>query len=259
MNQQAHHTRFSSRADHYARHRPGYPRSLYAYVRTHTGLGAGQPVADIGSGTGLLSRLFLDNGHPVFGIEPNQPMRQAADIDLVDFPNFHNLAGAAEAIPLDDASVNLLVAGQSFHWFNPSAFKAEAQRVLAPMSQVALIWNRRVDHDPFVAAYEALLDQYAIDYYKADPKHRMSDEKIAVFFDPAPVHKTSFPNPRPYDWQGIFGLAMSQSYVPPAGHPNHAGFLSGLKNLFEKYQRDNRITLALDTHLYFGPIHNHER
>lgn len=255
MNRQAHLTRFSSRAEHYAQHRPGYPQALYDHLRAHASFSAGKPVADLGSGTGLLSRLFLDNGHPVFAIEPNPPMRRAAEKRLADYAGFRSLAGQAEAIPLEDASVSLLVAGQAFHWFDALAFKAEAQRVLAPGGYVALIWNRRVDHDPFVIAYEALLDQHAIDYYKADAKHRMTDDKIGAFFAPVPLRAVSLPNPHRYDWDGLSGLAMSQSYVPQPDHPNHARFFKGLRALFDEYQKEGSITLALSTNLYFATIH----
>lgn len=254
MNQQAHIDRFNPRAGHYARHRPGYPQALYEHLGAQVGLAPGEPVADLGSGTGLLSRLFLENGHPVLGIEPNPAMRAAAEKDLSGFPQFHSLEGQAEAIPLEEASIGLLVAGQAFHWFDPSAFKAEAQRVLIPEGHVALIWNRRVDDDPFVMAYETLLGQYAIDYYKADPKHRMTEEKIAAFFAPVSVRSASFPNASRYNWQGLRGLAMSQSYVPLPDHPNHAGFLSGLRALFDQFQDDTHITLSLTTKLFFGPL-----
>ena len=254
MSQQAHLNRFSPRAGHYARHRPGYPQALYDFLRVQARIAPGEPVADIGSGTGLLSLLFLENGHPVLGIEPNPTMRAAAESGLSGFSQFHSLDGQAEAIPLEEASISLLVAGQAFHWFDPTAFKAEAQRVLFPQGYVALIWNRRVDDDPFVTAYEALLEQHGIDFYKADAKHRMTEEMIAAFFAPVRVEKASFPNPRQYDWQGLLGLALSQSYVPLPDHPNHAGFLQGLHALFDQYQDNGHINLSLITNLYFAQV-----
>lgn len=247
-------TRFSERARNYARHRPGYPQPLYDHLRQAASLAPGAAVADIGSGTGLLSRLFLDNGHPVIGVEPNAPMRAAGERYLAGYPGFNSLDGAAEQLPLEDSSIDLLVAGQAFHWFQPAAFRGEAARVLRPGGHAALIWNRRDEREPLVQAYEQLLDGLAVDYYKADPKHRLRAQTIADFFHPLEAHYAQFPNPISYDWEGLQGLAASQSYVPLPDHPNHKPFYARLEQLFSDFQKGGLITLALITHLHHGPL-----
>jgi SAM-dependent methyltransferase len=249
-------TRFSNRAESYAHHRPSYPQALYDHLRLAAALAPGALVADIGSGTGLLSKLFLENGHPVIGVEPNGPMRAAGEVFLAAFPDFKSLDGAAEELPLDDNSVDLLVAGQAFHWFQPTDFRREAQRVLRPGAHAALIWNRRDESDPFVRTYEQLLNDLAVDYYKADPKHRLRQESILEFFQPRTPHYTTFPNPLPYDWGGLQGLASSQSYVPLPDHPNYVPFFTRLEELFEQFNQNGAVTLALLTHLYHGPLGN---
>lgn len=247
-------TRFSDRADAYARHRPTYPQALYDHLHQAGALAPGSTVADIGSGTGLFAQLFLDNGHPVIGVEPNAPMRAAGDRFLAAYPDFRSVDGAAEQLPLTAGSVDLVVAGQAFHWFQPEAFRREAIRVGRPPAQVALIWNRRNESDPFIAAYEQLLDDLAVDYYKADPKHRLRTESIEQFFDFGKFQYTTFSNPLVYDWDALQGLAMSQSYVPQPSHPNHAPFFARLEALFNQFQQNQAIALALTTHLYHGPL-----
>ena len=248
-------TRFSDRAEHYARHRPTYPQTLYDDLRQAATLTPEAHVADIGSGTGLLAKLFLDNGHPVIGVEPNAPKRAAGDAFLSAYPEFRSLDGAAENLPLDAASVDLLVAGQAFHWFQPADFRREALRVMRPGGQAALIWNRRDERDPFVQAYEQLLDDLAVDYYKADPKHRLRQESILEFFHSQNSVYTTFPNPLSFDWDGLQGLASSQSYVPLPDHANHAPFFIRLRELFDQHQQNGAVTLALVTHLYHAPLH----
>src|SRR5260370_9091015 len=90
-------------------------------VRGECGLRPGHVVADVGSGTGLLSELFLKNGNRVYGVEPNEAMRQAGEEYLASFDGFTSVNGSAEATTLDDASVDFVPAGQTFPWFEPRA------------------------------------------------------------------------------------------------------------------------------------------
>lgn len=247
-------TRFSDRAENYARHRPGYPAALYAYLRREAALPPGAPIADVGSGTGLLSKLFLEQGHPVIGIEPNQAMRLAGERYLAGFSGFRSLDGRAEALPLEDASVDLLVAGQAFHWFDATPFRREAQRVLRPDGHAALIWNRRDTEDPFVKDYNQLLEELAVDYRNADPEYRL--EGLAQFLGPE-AKSVTFPNPLSYNLPALRGLALSQSYVPLPDHPNHAPFFERLEAIFYAHHRAGAVTLPLVTHLHHAPLRPH--
>jgi SAM-dependent methyltransferase len=150
--------RFSNRADNYARYRPGYPLGVMDILRNQCGLTDASVVADIGSGTGILSELFLRNGNTVFAIEPNAAMRQVADRLLGEFPNFLSIDATAEATTLDASSVDLVTAAQAFHWFDRDRARKEFARILRPGGWVALIWNeRRLDSTAFLRDYEQLL------------------------------------------------------------------------------------------------------
>ena len=120
--------RFSDRVENYVKYRPGYPPALLDCLRQVCGLTPAAVIADVGSGTGILSELFLKNGTPVFAVEPNDDMRQAAELRLGHYPNFASVAGTAETTMLSDRSVDLVTAGQAFHWFDVSQAKAEFAR-----------------------------------------------------------------------------------------------------------------------------------
>ena len=112
-------------------------------------------VADVGSRTGLLSRVFLDAGHPVVGVEPNAAMRAAAEADLAVYPGFTSVEGRAEASTLADGSVQLVIAGQAFHWFEPAAAALEFRRIAASPGWAAMVWNDRpAGGSPFISAFE---------------------------------------------------------------------------------------------------------
>jgi ubiquinone/menaquinone biosynthesis C-methylase UbiE len=145
--------RFTNRVDHYTKYRPPYPRAVLDLLRVKCGLTSTSVVADVGSGTGILSQLFLNNGNRVFGIEPNKEMREAGERRLNDHPRFTSVAGTAEATTLDDDSVDLVTAGQAFHWLDPERTRTEFARILEPGGWVVLVWNwRRKDKTPFLAA-----------------------------------------------------------------------------------------------------------
>ena len=248
--------RFSMRAENYAKYRPGYPESLYEYLTAEAGLQAADKVADLGSGTGLLSVLFLHHGHIVYGIEPNVEMRAYAEERLLAFhPRFHSIEGRAETIPLEEDTVEFVVAGQAFHWFDPQSAKREMSRVLPHGKQVALIWNRRDPTNNFQAAYEALLDEYGTDYRQVDQQRTATDEKIAAFFFPNQVRKEMFPNRQTLDEAGLTGRLLSSSYMPMENHPNFRAMMADVAKVFNRFQDGGTIHFDYKTTVYHASIH----
>src|ERR1700719_3429512 len=118
-------SRFSDRVENYVRYRPGYPPQAFRELQARCGLMPGHAVADIASGTGIWTRLLLENGNPVFGVEPNSEMRKAGEGLLARFPKFNSVAGTAEATTLADQSVDFVTAAQAAHWFDREQSRRE--------------------------------------------------------------------------------------------------------------------------------------
>jgi len=223
-------------------------------LREECGLAPESVVADIGSGTGLLARLFLENGNVVYGVEPNDAMRQAGEQLLKDYPRFRSVAGSAETTTLGDASADFVVAGQAFHWFEPKAARTEFARVLRLQGWVAIVWNeRKKDATPFHRDYENLLRTYGTDYTRVAASYpermRMED-----FFGPGTFQHRSFATEQKFDFDGLRGRLMSASYAPAQGHPNHEPMIAALKRLFEKHAEGGRVRIEYETHIYYGRI-----
>lgn len=247
--------RFSTRVENYIRYRPGYPPGVIATLQEVCGLSPAARVADIGSGTGLLARGFLDLGCRVFGVEPNPEMRAAAERLLADDPNFSSLDGSAEATGLPDACVDFLTAGQAFHWFDPPRARQEFARILRPGGWVALVWNeRRVESTAFLCDYEALLQMHGTDYRQVDHRNvEASPDALPGFFG-GPYHQVRFDNAQVFDYAGLEGRLLSSSYAPGPGHPDHAPMLAELRRIFDRHQRGGRVVFEYDTNLYYGHL-----
>jgi SAM-dependent methyltransferase len=246
--------RFGDRVADYVATRPGYPPAVLNLLRAEAGLTPASIVADVGSGTGLSARLFLENGNTVYGVEPNAEMRAAGEQFLAGYPGFHGVAGTAEATTLLDASIDLVVAGQAFHWFDPPRARAEFRRILRSGGFVVLMWNtRRVDTSPFLRGYEQLLQRYGTDYREV--VHTNVDHaKLAAFFGPGGFQSFKLDNEQLFDREGLKGRLRSSSYTPPPGHPNFEPMMADLNRLFDTFHENGRVRFEYDTELYVGRL-----
>lgn len=244
--------RFTDRVADYVKYRPDYPREVVTFLHTTCGLAEGARVADIGAGTGISSRLFLEAGHPVVAVEPNQAMRAAADAWLSHYAGYASVAGTAESTSLDNASVDLVIAAQAFHWFDPATARREFARILKPRGLIALMWNSRLlEGTPFLADYEALLQRFGVDYQAVSERYG-DDDSMAAWFGDAFTHKASFPHAQRLDFEGLKGRLMSSSYAPKVGHPNHQPMLAALRELFDRTAHDGTVDFAYETRVYVG-------
>ena len=245
--------RFSTRVDNYIKYRPSYPADVLELLRVSCDLAATSKVADIGSGTGILTELLLETGAEVFAVEPNREMREAAERLLSDYGRFRSVPGTAEATTLPDASVDLVTASQSFHWFDVQKARRELARILKPRGWVMLIWNERpLDAGAFLDAYETLLRRHAAEYDQIT-NSRADEAKIREFFG-HPPETAVFSNRQTFDFAGLEGRLMSSSYAPEPGHPEYEPMMAGLRDLFERHNRGGKIIFPYRTLVYFRQL-----
>jgi SAM-dependent methyltransferase len=243
-------SRFSDRVANYVKYRPGYPAEL---VTALLGRNAKPVVADLGSGTGIFTRLLLQRDLRVFGVEPNAAMREAAEEYLSQYDNFSSIDGDAENSGLDDASVDLITAAQAFHWFNNEQARTEFARILKTDGELALIWNKRRMEQPFQRAYDALLRQIAPQYDQVNHMNLGSGD-LAGFFAAGAMQVQHFDNHQQLDFEGLIGRLKSSSYCPVDATPAYRQLVKELRLLFDKHAVDGLLVFEYDTRLYRGAL-----
>jgi len=238
----------------YVKYRPSYPQAYLDYLVNEVGTNPDSTVADIGAGTGILSKLLAPRAKTVLAVEPNAEMRLAAAEYCKDALNIAVIDGSAEATTLPDSSVDFITAAQAFHWFHLDESKTEFRRILKAGGKVALVWNVRDVITPFGREYESVVKQHCLEYLGSGGG---STENLAyrLLFRNGKFDYRIFPNDRRIDLETLIGYSLSTSYAPvSSGDENYAGFIKDLMALFERFAEGGGLLISMTTHSYAGEI-----
>jgi ubiquinone/menaquinone biosynthesis C-methylase UbiE len=243
--------RFSNRVENYVKYRPHYPKEIITILRENIGLTPEKIIADIGSGTGLSTELFLENGNKVYGIDPNKEMREAGERYLEKYLKFISVSGTAEDTLLESNSMDVIVCGQAFHWFDVDKAQIEFKRILKEDGYVVLMWNERNTRaSGLLGDYEALIKKFGTDYEQVCQKDEQVNENIKTFFSPRSYDLKMAANFQLFDFEGFKGRLLSSSYVPT----DNEEMIAELKKLFDRYQKDGVVKFEYDTNIYYGQL-----
>ncbi|KHK98449.1 SAM-dependent methyltransferase [Microbacterium mangrovi] len=224
---------FGGAAGDYEAGRPGYPADAVRFLLD--GLGEHPRVADVGAGTGKLTRTLVDLGADAVAVDPDAGMLRALQTALPGVPAF---VGTAEQLPLDDASADALVFGQAWHWVRVAEACAEAGRVLRPGGSLGLIWNLRDESVPWVARMTAIM-------------HPSSAEQMLADEGPEIAAPFTRPETRTFGWrrrmtrQQLFAMVRSRSYIITAEPAERARIESELGGLFDEIGAVDAETVEL--------------
>lgn len=245
--------RFSSRVENYRKYRPGYPPEIIPLLKSECGLTSESLITDLGSGTGLFTEIFLRNGNTVLGVEPNAEMRKAGEQILNGYPKFKSVDGTAESTTLPDHSVDFVVAGQAFHWFDRQIARPEFKRILQPRGWVVLAWNGyRVESSQMMRAYQGLVAKYGTDY--SEVQREVVGVDVESFYAPGSCRCARFSFRQRFDYEGLEGRLLSSSYAPEADHPSYKAMLRDLRALFAANQEDGKVNFDYETEVYYGRL-----
>jgi SAM-dependent methyltransferase len=239
---------FSAKADDYVASRPGYPPQLFQLVEARCPPRPGVAVADVGSGTGLLTAGLLQLGYDVTAVEPNAEMRAVGDQFVAGQARYRSLGGSAESIPLADGSVDLITVAQAFHWFDVDRTRLEFRRILRPGGLVTLIWNDRRSEHPLHVALEGIFAAFGGEKWRAVASHEQQ-RAVPRFFGKAPAQFT-WPNQHDLDEHGLVSLVFSRSYMPPRESAAGQDAIARARDVFANFAQGGRVTVLYRTIAY---------
>ncbi len=244
--------RFSDRVENYIRYRPTYPKELITELKKEQLISEDTVIADIGSGTGIFTKLLLKAGCIVYAVEPNDEMREAAEKILGWYPNFISINGQAEATTLGRRSVDMIAAAQAFHWFDAEETKWEFKRILKPKGSLVLVYNsRQIERTPFMKGYDQLLKKYCPEY-EGIAQQYINLQQAKDFFGTEEVTHFVCDNYQIFNFDGLKGRLLSSSYTPKEDQVVYQLLLDGLEALFEKYQENDQVQFTYETEMFYG-------
>ncbi len=247
--------RFDGKSNTYAKYRPSYPKESLNSIFNELGIDSTSVIADIGSGTGIFTKLLLEKGNSVYAVEPNNDMRAKAESDLCKYENFYSVNGSAEATTLADDSVDCITVAQAFHWFNVEEFKAECKRILKPSGKVVLVWNSRDEEHIINKENEKINKTFCESFtgFSGGISGPMKSKNISAFFS-GDYQMKSFENFIRFDKDGFIGRNLSSSYAPKENDENYEEYVKALEDMFDKYSENGAMNCPHYTKYYYGEI-----
>lgn len=241
--------RFSQKADDYNKYRPKYPEELRELLVNELNLTPEKLVADIGSGTGISSEIFLDCGNMVFAVEPNEAMREMAEQNFDLEENFVSVNGTAENTELNDGSIDLIFSGTAFHWFDLEKTKKEFYRILKPGGNIMISWISRDMDDELQQETEAVFNKYTEDITSVEKQK--DGYKVEEFFAPKKVQHRTFPHSQTFEWEQFLGRLRSSSYYPEESDKDFDAITADMKAVFEKFEENGTVEFKYKTEVYW--------
>ena len=246
-------SRFSNRVTDYIKSRPSYPPEAIDFLIRTFNIARRTVVADIGSGTGILTRLLAPHVSIIYAVEPNLDMRAAGEASYTRLPSIISVNGSAESTTLPGESVDLITSAQAFHWFDREKTGREFHRILKPDGCVTLLWNTRLTDSEFLERYDELLKRFGTDYAAVD--HRNIDESVLrSFFRRGEVAYRSFSNIQSFDFEGLIGRLNSSSYAPLPGDSRYIQLTTHLHELFARHHMSGKVDFHYSTDIYWGTV-----
>jgi SAM-dependent methyltransferase len=227
--------RFSETVENYEKYRPSYPGALVDWI-LEPFRGLPPRILDLGCGTGITARLFAPRSKSIVGVDPNEEMLERARAKGLERGEYKR--GESTNTGLEAGSIDLVIAGQAFHWFDLEPTFAELARVLVPGGWCAAFWNLRAE-SPFLEAYEALLVSASKEYRELSSAPD-THERLRVSPFLGEVRAGTFPNLQRFDREGLFGRAYSSSYVVH-GIEDHAEFDRRLGEIFDRFAENGGV------------------
>ena len=244
-------SKFNWLSEIYSQYRPTYPESCIDYIFKKDWKGI-KIVADIGAWTWKLSILFLKRWCKVYAIDPNQEMINQACKDIGENKLFHPILASAENTTINNDSLDLIVVGQAFHWFDRKLFKEECKKILKNNCYIAILYNNWDKKAEIIKRINELSKQYCPRYKGSSWGLEKQEELFNNFF--SSYEKRVFSNDYHLNLEQFLWLNFSASYAPRQWEKNYDTYLNTLTTLFKEFSDWEILSMPNNTILRIGKI-----
>jgi ubiquinone/menaquinone biosynthesis C-methylase UbiE len=246
--------RFSGRAENYEKYRPSYPKEVLMELKTKISMTNDKIIVEIGSGTGKLSKILLEEGYKVYAVEPNDEMRNVAEKLLNDYRTFTSINGRAENTTLESNKADFIITAQAIHWFEPTKSLKEFHRILKPDGKLAVIWNQRdIQGSILQKKYEEILLKFSPEYRKM-PHRNLDKFKMAEYIEPSSLKEYRCRYSQILTFAEMKGRLDSTSYVPKKDHHSYPALMNELDLFFKNFELNGKIEFPYVTRLFYGDL-----
>lgn len=247
-------TKFDGMGKLYSQYRPSYPQRFIEYLLLDVGITTGSVIADIGSGTGILTRQLLEKGNRIYAVEPNEDMRMTAEENLKACPGFTSVNGTAEHTTLAGNSIDFITVAQAFHWFDRVGFKKECQRILKAGGKVILVWNHKDEKSEPVQKLSETHRKYCPNFRGFSGGMQLSGDDLFSDFFHGAYDKKVFHNDLVLALNGFIGGCLSSSYAPKEQDETYPAYVAELKALHQQFGKGGQLVLPNFTLCYVGRV-----
>lgn len=257
--------KFTRKAENYLKHRPLYPDAFIEYLKREVGLSKDSVVADIGAGTGILTKRLAGMVKTIYAVEPNISMRTACEQYCIGKENIIIIDGSAEDTALPNSLIDFVTVAQAFHWFNLEKFKLECQRILRPSGKAILVWNCKLSEDPITKERERICKKYCPDFkgfaggqgtagLGYSDKEPEKPKNCISFFRHGNFEFREFENNLSEGMDNFIGGVLSSSYALNKEDENFIHFIGELTELFKKFNVNGVLVTPNVTRSYVGEV-----
>lgn len=240
---------YTSKAEYYARYRWDYSQAAIAAILDAVGVSSQTVMADIGAGTGMLAKHFVDRVKMVHAIEPEKEMRALAEKAFSGISTCQVLDASAEATTLPSVCVDLITVGQAIHWFEPAAARREFLRILKPSGWLAVLRNHGTD-----AVYEQEVGTLFEKFPKPEPSRAVSRPSMSFYYGNDDFQKMRFPFDFSLTWEQFLGALLSSAWIPNEDDPRFDEFKSAAQEVFDSLSHAGIVTSSGETELFLGRV-----
>jgi ubiquinone/menaquinone biosynthesis C-methylase UbiE len=249
-----HINKFSTKAEIYDQYRWNFHPEAIAKLCIITGITNNSIIADLGSGTGMLTAHFVNNVKTIYAIEPNPQMREIAINKLSKYPAFVSIDGLADTTTLADNSVDLIVVGRALHWFNPETTKQEFLRILKPKGWLATFQINNENSELKEVLKTLRKKEYGWNIKEDKINIIEKNDLDSYYFGHQGFEKINYASVIQENWSQFINRICSHSPAPTPDHPLYDKLEQKAKEIFNNYSENGILNIKIATEIKFGPL-----